>query len=73
MFKSTFKINENLQSASIQTIDLNAQYRVKSKSDSEKNFFKLINNSVHGKSIEHVHKWKDLKIVTGSGKIMDVD
>ena len=65
ILKEVYKLIQFNQEAWLKEyIDINTELKKQAKSDFEKDFFTLMNNSVFGKTMKNVRKHRDIKLVT---------
>ena len=63
--KKVYRVIQFIQEAWLKPyIEMNTKFRTEAKNDLEKDFFKLMNNCVFGKTVENVRKNRGIELIT---------
>ena len=62
--KKVYRVIQFIQEAWLKPyIEMNTKFRTEAKNDLEKDFFKLMNNCVFGKTVENVRKNRGIELI----------
>ena len=70
IFKKVHRVTQFNQEAWLEPyIKMNAKLRIEANNDFEKDFFKLNNNLIFGKTMENIRKHRDIKLLSTGERI----